>query len=297
MSDFVPRLLVGGRYLDLKWVGNKWSIMRRFAASSALLKLAAALFLLATLWMSYEYLLSRSVPGSGGRAARASLEEERRCLYRQGLNPAADGHLADNDTYSQFFCGADRYPAGLCTVHLAYFSHGERRFVAKVKELYESRMNNQLSSRMWPVRASSQGWPRCTQYFDEAFVFDVDNSISDDLYFQLHMKSLIPLYSLLALRKHLGPPPAPGYSVVLLPAVEDYSLKVRHHPHQCPVYHANLRSWLDHGYGYEVHNSMTRLCCVHLVLHCSARACKLGVKSFLLKPIRLFLYTRPKVYQ
>ncbi len=196
--------------------------MRRLAA---LLKLTLVLCSLLLLWLGFGYVFSGSV--SRREVRRDGPEEERRCLYRQGLSPAAYGHLAENDTYSQFFCGTGTYPAGLCTVHLAYLSHGERRFVARTKELYESRMNNELSSRLWPMAATSHGWPRCTQYFDEAFVFGVDTSVSDELYFQLHVKTLMPLYSLLALRKHLGPPPAPGYSVVLLPAVEDYSLKVR----------------------------------------------------------------------
>ncbi len=226
--------------------------MRRFADS---LKLVAVFCFLLLLWFGYKRLFSRHIPGGGGRVEGDELEEGRRCLYLQGLNPATSGHLADNETHSQFFCGADRYPAGLCTVNLAYLSHGERRFVVRVKELFESRMNNQLSSRLWPVWATSQGWPRCTQYFDEAFVFGVDNSISDELYFQLHMKTLIPLYSLLALRKHLGPPPAPGYSVVLLPAVEDYSVKVRlPHPLCSPPLLDNLKSRLkpsiDCGYMY-----------------------------------------------
>jgi len=54
----------------------------------------------------------------------------------------------------------------------------------------------------------------------------VEDSPGDDQYFKLHMLTFIPLFSLMAYRQHLGPPTKPGYSVALMPAVEDYALQV-----------------------------------------------------------------------
>ena len=96
----------------------------------------------------------------------------------------------------------------------------------RVKEQLLARVSSGLSGLLWPLTATSAGWPRCSQYFDEAYAFAVEGSPSDESYFQLHVSTFLPLYSLLAMRRHLGPTPGPAYSVVLLPAVEDYSLSV-----------------------------------------------------------------------
>ena len=89
-----------------------------------------------------------------------------------------------------------------------------------------SRLNTELATLPWPITARPHPWPNCTEYFDEAFIFTVDDSTRDEQYFKLHMSTFIPLFSLMAYREHLGPPIRPGYSVALMPAVEDYSLQV-----------------------------------------------------------------------
>lgn len=48
----------------------------------------------------------------------------------------------------------------------------------------------------------------------------------DDRYYRLHTSTFLPLYSLMMLRRHLGPVTSPGYHVALMPAVEDFSVKV-----------------------------------------------------------------------
>lgn len=151
--------------------------------------------------------------------------EGERCLFKQGLEEK--GYLASNATYSQFLCGQEQYPPGLCTVRLLYLDHELRKFVARAREEYTARLNEELQALLWPITTSSAGWRRCAHYYDEAFIFTVDNSPSDEQYFRLHMHTFLPLYSLLALRKHLGPPAHLGYSVVLMPAVEHYSLQVQ----------------------------------------------------------------------
>ena len=88
------------------------------------------------------------------------------------------------------------------------------------------RLDSDLSTLRWPIAARSHPWPNCTEHFDEAFVFTVEDSPGDDQYFKLHMLTFIPLFSLMAYRQHLGPPTKPGYSVALMPAVEDYALQV-----------------------------------------------------------------------
>ena len=187
---------------------------------SVLIKLALVVCLLPLLWLGYE-----TLPRDDLQKTRNLLEEERkRCLYRQGLDPS--GYLASNSSYSQFSCNTEQYPGGLCTVNLLYLSHDEKKFIVRGREQSLSRLNSELSALAWPVGATNLGWPSCTQYYDEAFVISLDNSPSDDHYYHLHMSVLIPLYSLLAYRKHLGPPTNPGYTVALLPAIEDYSLQV-----------------------------------------------------------------------
>ena len=89
-----------------------------------------------------------------------------------------------------------------------------------------SRLNTELGTLQWPITARPHPWPNCTDYFDEAFIFTVEDSTRDDQYFKLHMTTFISLFSLMAYREHLGPPTRSGYSVALMPAVEDYSLQV-----------------------------------------------------------------------
>ena len=90
-----------------------------------------------------------------------------------------------------------------------------------------TRVNAEFSSFHWPVRVTSDPLPLCTHYFDEAFVFTVDTSTSpDDRYYRLHTSTFLPLYSLMMLRRHLGPVTSPSYHVTLMPAVEDFSVKV-----------------------------------------------------------------------
>ena len=194
--------------------------------SLAKIALGTCLLLLVS-WLVYDNILRGHLKKNGDLLLQ--LEKERKnCLYRQGVD--LSGRLApSNDTHSQFSCGARQYPASLCTVNLLYLNHSDRRFVTRVKDSYTARFNSELSTRLWPIVTTSTGWPVCLQYIDEAFVFTVDNSATDEQYFHLHMSAFIPLFSLLALRKHLGPPILPGYRVGLMPAVEDYSLQVIQH--------------------------------------------------------------------
>ena len=85
-----------------------------------------------------------------------------------------------------------------------------------------------LTNFHWPVKATSNPLPPCTDYFDEAFLFTLDLSSSrDDRYYNLHTATFIPLYSLLMWRRHFGPLAPPGYRVVLMPASEQFNIKAR----------------------------------------------------------------------
>ena len=92
------------------------------------------------------------------------------------------------------------------------------------------RYNADLSSQLWPISATPSSWPNCSAYYDEAFLFSIDSLSSASLeqsYFTLHVDIFLPLFSLLNVRAHLGPPTRPGYRTVLMPAIEHYSLQVR----------------------------------------------------------------------
>ena len=83
-----------------------------------------------------------------------------------------------------------------------------------------------LQSLLWPVSLTSDPWPVCTYYYDEAFVFTVPTPTERDWYYRLHVSTFLPLYSLLSYRSHVGPHTAGEYSVLLMPAMEDYELQV-----------------------------------------------------------------------
>ena len=133
-------------------------------------------------------------------------------------------HTSIAQHYTQFQMGLGIWLFMCYEYSMLYVSHA--RFVVKVKEQLVGRVSSELSGLLWPLTATNMGWPRCSQYFDEAYAFAVEGSPSDEWYFSLHVSTFLPLYSLLAMRRHLGPAPGPAYSVVLLPAVEDYSLSV-----------------------------------------------------------------------
>lgn len=161
-------------------------------------------------------------------ATTVSLREERQgCLYRQGLDAAS--RLADSATYSRFFCGPRwLHPAGLCSVHRVVLRPERLVFEARVGEGEVKEVNRELAGSPWPLRATDEGWPQCARYVDEAFVFLVADDREEAPYYSLHVDTFLPLFSLLALRKHLGPPTNPDYTAVFFPAVEDYALQVKH---------------------------------------------------------------------
>ena len=75
------------------------------------------------------------------------LEDGRRaCVWRQGLE--AGRVLGDRQTFSTFNCpqGQEAYPQDLCTVHVLYFNHTERKFVAKTPNDMKSRSVSVLSA-------------------------------------------------------------------------------------------------------------------------------------------------------
>lgn len=88
------------------------------------------------------------------------------------------------------------------------------------------KLSNKLSGLLWPVSVSSDPWPVCSRYYDEAFVFTLPSSPREDLYYNLHINTFLPLYALLSYRSHLGPHSSKGYTVVLMPAVENYEIQV-----------------------------------------------------------------------
>jgi hypothetical protein len=192
------------------------------AAAKVGLLVAAAILI----WLMYGD--HRTTPEEKELVER--LEEERRlCLWRKGLDSSRV--LGNDQTFSTFNCplgtaGQDAYPRDLCTAHMLYLDHTEKRFVARLPADVASRVNIEFSSFHWPVRVTADPLPLCTHYFDEAFVFSVDMSTSpDDRYYRLHTSTFLPLYSLMMLRRHLGPITSPGYHVTLMPAVEDFSVK------------------------------------------------------------------------
>lgn len=202
----------------LLWSHGRHAMARYL--SRAGLSLACLLLLL--LWLALRSLKREALL----LATTVFLREERRgCLYRQGLDTA--GRLADNATYSRFFCGPRwQHPRGLCSVHRVVLRPERLLFEARVREEEVKEANQELAGLPWPLRATDEGWPQCARYVDEAFVFLVGDDHEEAPYYSLHVDTFLPLYSLLALRKHLGPPTNPGYTAAFLPAVEDYALQV-----------------------------------------------------------------------
>ena len=54
----------------------------------------------------------------------------------------------------------------------------------------------------------------------------MDQSPPDELYFDLHVNTFLPLFSFLSIRNHFGPSPKMGYTIALIPAVQMYALQV-----------------------------------------------------------------------
>lgn len=202
----------------LLWLHGHHAMARYL--SRAGLSVTILLFLL--VWLALRSLQRESLL----LATTVFLREERRgCLYRQGLDVA--GRLADNATYSRFFCGPRwLHPGGLCSVHRVVLRPERLVFEARVGEGEVREANQELAGLPWPLRATDEGWPQCARYVDEAFVFLVGDDREKVPYYSLHVDTFLPLFSLLALRKHLGPPTNPDYTAAFLPAVEDYALQV-----------------------------------------------------------------------
>lgn len=164
------------------------------------------------------------LPGERSR----STETAGRCLLQQGLEES--GYLASDKVFSHFACplGGPRYPRNLCTISPVFLNHSARSFVARAQGAVVPRYNADLSSQLWPISATPSSWPNCSAYYDEAFLFSIDSLSSASLeqsYFTLHVDIFLPLFSLLNVRAHLGPPTRPGYRTVLMPAIEHYSLQ------------------------------------------------------------------------
>ena len=93
--------------------------------------------------------------------------------------------------------------------------------------VFSEKVSDQLSSLIWPISVTSDPWPMCTHYYDEGYVFLVSVPGEKEWYHSIHTSTLLPLYALLMYRHHLGPHSIHGYSIALLPAVENYELQVR----------------------------------------------------------------------
>lgn len=92
---------------------------------------------------------------------------------------------------------------------------------------YSEELSSKLSKLLWPISVTSDPWPVCVHYYDEAFVFSLPHPNSESVHFSLLVNTLLPLYSLMSLRDHFGPHSVEGYDVVLMPTLEMYGVKVR----------------------------------------------------------------------
>lgn len=66
-------------------------------------------------------------------------DEKKMCLWRKGLESSSV--LGDEQSFSTFNCplGEEAYPPNLCTAHVIYLNHTEKRFVARTPSDLTSR--------------------------------------------------------------------------------------------------------------------------------------------------------------
>ena len=99
-------------------------------ASKKVLLTRIALVVTATLlvWRVYE---DSDTPSRESELLRRLEDENKACLVRKGLDSSEV--LGGDLTYSTLNCplGEEAYPRDLCTVHVIYLNHTERRFVAR----------------------------------------------------------------------------------------------------------------------------------------------------------------------
>ena len=106
-------------------VNKSMGVCRKAAVTKVALVVAGALLL-------WHFYLDRDTTSPIGEEELVRLEkEENACLWRKGLE--AGSVLGDEHVFSTFNCpvGEDIYPQGLCTTHLVFLDHSEKRFVAR----------------------------------------------------------------------------------------------------------------------------------------------------------------------
>ena len=120
----------GARYLEFL-VAGMGHCGKVSAAKLALLVVAAML-----LWR-FNAINDTSLEDT---ELQSRLESEKRtCLWRKGLEE--NRILGDRSTFSTFNCpvGLEAYPQDLCTAHVLYLNHTERKFVARTPSDHSSR--------------------------------------------------------------------------------------------------------------------------------------------------------------
>ena len=106
-------------------------------------KIAVLFGAILILWRLYG---SWEPPAQSEKLLKRLEEEKRACIWRQGLETGRV--LGDRQTFSTFNCpqGQEAYPRDLCTAHILYLNHTERKFVARTPADLTSRYVNCVHS-------------------------------------------------------------------------------------------------------------------------------------------------------